>query len=220
MAPGWVSLRRVVGSRNRPLAALAPGRSEIFPGTRAFLWCRLRRRCAGARRETSCAAPGTAGDAGPCRRGACRLTAGRPPRRPARPSQPYGHDSWQFLDACAACSLAALPMPARLSGPSRGRVFPPASACPSPDPFASRERCFAMPEMPASGEPAAESAEPDGLPPGSAARVHGRRRPAHRPSRERPGGPGPDPAVPGVGRRDRGADPAAGHPARRRAASW
>jgi len=64
-----------------------PGRSEIFPRIAGDLWCRLRRRCPGARRETSCP-PGTAGDAGSFLRSACRLTAGRPRRRPARPLQP------------------------------------------------------------------------------------------------------------------------------------
>ena len=74
------------------LSLRSPRAVRDFSRNAGALWCRLRRRCAGARRETSCAAPGRPVMRAPPAR---RLP---PDRReatapPGPVTQPCGHDS-------------------------------------------------------------------------------------------------------------------------------
>jgi len=166
----WVSLRRAVGSRNRPLLRSPRGRAEIFPGRGRFLvpaspalcWCPPGNILRAPGRPVMRALP--------ARR--LRLTAGRATRRPDRLTRPSGHDSWQFLDClrCADSSPAADPAALPAAGPAERAVagawsFPPASACPSARTYPSlhEERLWPCPSWPAAGEPGRRSSQPDGL---------------------------------------------------------
>ncbi len=161
-----VSLRRLAGSRNRPLAALAPGRPEIFPGRGPPL---LGAGFAGAvlpfwARGKHLGRPGPAGVTGPCLRGAgsdCREgpAVPRPATRAAIPPGHVPHGGSHEPDLASPSPAGSAMTPA----PSPPATAPTASSCAWP--WTSR------PAAPARASPGGSRSPRSGCwPPGPASR--------------------------------------------------